>query len=84
MRNFRSHKNRIISSKRDSQRLEQLELLEFSQLYSLGHINSRLGKALNIRLHNITHEHYKIHGQQQDSGREDGEVQNDVLRELEV
>ncbi len=59
MQKFRTHKGNIISSKRDSQKIEQLELLNLSRQHSLTHSNNALTN-LSQQLHNITQHHYKI------------------------
>ena len=60
MRKFREHKNKIITSKRDSQKLDEIQMLSLSDLYPAAQINQRLEKTLQHRLQSMTDKHYKI------------------------
>jgi len=60
MQKFRSHKSRLIHSKRDSQKIDHLELLTLnSEQHSKKNCFNFTG-LINQKLHTITDKHYKI------------------------
>jgi hypothetical protein len=62
MQKFRSHKHRIINSKRDSQKIDQLDLKTLNiQDHQINNSNNLAG-MINKKLHTITEENYKIKG----------------------
>lgn len=61
MEKFRSLKSKLISSKRDSQKLDEQELCSFTtEQPSLSRINLSMTAKLQAEIHTITEEHYKL------------------------
>jgi len=62
MQKFRSHKHRIIHSKRDSQKIDQLDLITLNAQNHLSNISLNFAEMINKKLYSITEENYKIKG----------------------
>jgi hypothetical protein len=61
MEKFRSLKSKLISSKRDSQKIDEQELCSFTtDQPSLSRINLSMTAKLQAEIHTITEEHYKL------------------------
>jgi len=63
MQKFRSHKSRIVHSKRDSQKIDQLDLLTLSRESHLQKSFLNLAHLMKQKLHTMTDAHYKINTQ---------------------
>lgn len=62
MQKFRSHKHRIIHSKRDSQKIDQLELITLNPQEHQRNNCFNFTEVMNKKLYTITEENYKIKG----------------------
>jgi len=62
MQKFRFHKHRIINSKRDSQKIDQLDLITLNAQDHRTNISFNFAEMMNKKLYTITEENYKIKG----------------------